>query len=353
MILNRRSSYAAPLAAVTFAALLALASAACTGDIGDPATPTGSSDSGNGGASAASGAGAAAGSGGNGAGSTSSGAGGATTGTGSGGSSQAEQICARWTADRVDRDEGTWSGDEAQCNAGDVSAPGRTNALKLVNLYRFLAALPPVTTDPVRDQKGQSCALMMHANGQLSHTPPADWTCYSADGAEAAGSSNIATTPGVTGVDLYVADPGNDTTMGHRRWILSGSLGPIGLGSTSNYSCMWVIGGSGAVDQPFTAWPPPGPFPHGAVQASFASIDQTGWTIQSSSIDLAGAVVSITDAGADRPVAVTTLGSGYGSTYAIRMVPQGWTTQAGHTYSVSVTGVSQPIEYAVEVISCD
>jgi len=362
---RRRIAHPGSIAAASLAAALTLGITACSGDIGDPATSDSSSPSGgNGGAGATTGgtgASTATGSGGAGAGTGSTGTageGGATTtgtgtGTGTGGSSPADAICARWTADRADLGEGTWSGDVAACNAGDVSAQGRANALKLVNLYRFLAALPPVTTDPVRDQKGQSCALMMHANNQLSHSPPPTWTCYSADGAEAAGQSNISSTPGVAGVDLYMADPGNDTTMGHRRWILSGSLGPIGLGTTNGYSCMGVIGGSGSTNQPFTAWPPPGPFPFGAVNASFATIDQTGWTIQSSSIDLGGAVVTITDAGADKPVAVNPLAGGYGSAYAIRMVPQGWTTEVGHTYSVSVAGVSQPIDYDVEVVACN
>jgi hypothetical protein len=33
-------------------------------------------------------------------------------------------------------------------------------------------------------------------------------------------------------------------------------------------------------------------------------------------------------------------------------VPNGWTTQTGHTYTVTVTGASQPISYNVEVIDC-
>lgn len=240
----------------------------------------------------------------------------------------------------------------AACNAGDTSAAGRANALKLVNLYRFMAGLPPVTNDAARDQKAQACALMMDANDALSHAPPMNWACYSADGAQAAGNSNIAGTAGVSGVDLYMADNGNETTMGHRRWILSGSLGPIGLGSTDSYSCMWVLGGSGNANQPFTAWPPPGTFPSGALKASFIGIDETGWTIQSSSIDLSGAQVTVMDGGQDRPVSVTPLGANYGSSYAIRMVPKGWTSQVGHTYSVSVAGVSQAIKYDVEIIDC-
>src|SRR5687767_12237123 len=88
------------------------------------------------------------------------------------------EVCRRWAADRVDRSEGTWTGNADTCVAGDVTEPGRTNALKILNLYRFLAEMPEVTTDPVRNQKAQECALMQSVNGGLSHTPPTTWKCY-------------------------------------------------------------------------------------------------------------------------------------------------------------------------------
>jgi len=273
----------------------------------------------------------------------------ATGGTGGGGTS----VCARWKADRADMAEGTWSGSVASCTAGDVTANGRANALKMVNLYRFIVGLPQVTNSAAMDQQAQECALMMDANNQLSHTPPSSWKCYTSVGAGSAGKSNIATTPGVAAVDLYMADPGNSTTIGHRRWILSNSLGPVGLGTTNSYSCMQVIGGSGSAGKQWVAFPPGGEVPAQMFTASFSSLDQTGWTIQSDSIALAGAQVTVTDAGASRPVTVTQLQGGYGSKYALRFNPQGWTTQAGHTYSVSVSGTSQPIAYDVKVVSCN
>ncbi|HET6584548.1 MAG TPA: CAP domain-containing protein, partial [Nannocystaceae bacterium] len=161
--------------------------------------------------------------------------------------SAADEMCMRWNADRSDLDEGTWSGSVASCTPGDITASARENALRVTNLYRWLADLPPIETDPARDQLAQACALMMDANDQLSHDPPGSWTCYSDDGADAAGSSNIASTAAVYAVDLYMVDPGNPTTLGHRRWILSNSIGPTGIGSTSDYSCMWTLGGSGDV----------------------------------------------------------------------------------------------------------
>ncbi len=269
-------------------------------------------------------------------------------------------VCWRWRCDRSNRSEGTWSGNLASCAAGDISAAGRGNALKLVNLYRFLGGLPAVTSDASKNAAAQKCALMQHANGTLSHTPPTTWKCYSADGATAASRSNIATAPGVSAVDLYMADPGNPTTIGHRRWILSRSLGPIGLGSTlvgsAGYSCMHVIGGSGTASYAYQAWPPPGPVPIELFSAvSFAPLDTVGWTVQSDTINLSGATATLKDGSTVVPTTTTTLGSGYGSTYAIRFAPTAstWRAQAGHTYNVTITkaGLS-PITYAVQPTAC-
>jgi hypothetical protein len=267
-------------------------------------------------------------------------------------SSQSDDVCDRWNEDREDLSEGAWSGAVETCDPGDISEEGRENALRVLNLYRFLADLPEVDNDAIRDEKAQACALIMHANGSLSHNPPQSWACWTADGAEAAGSSNIATAPGVMAVDLYMVDPGNSTTLGHRRWILSNGLGPVGLGSTNNSSCMWVLGGTGTGGHEWTAFPNPGAFPYGAVGSSWATIDDTGWSVQSDTINLAGAQVAITADGEDMPVAVSQLQAGYGSTYAISIIPQGWTTEPDTTYEVEVTGIATPISYEVDVVDC-
>jgi uncharacterized protein YkwD len=261
-------------------------------------------------------------------------------------------VCDRWRADRADLSEGSWSGSIVSCNPGDVAANGRNNALKLVNLYRWLAYLPEVALDGGRNSMAQECALMMHANHTLSHRPPSSWACYTSDGATAAGSSNIATGPAVMAVDMYIQDWGNESTMGHRRWILSNSLGPIGVGSTSEYSCMWVLSGSGSAGAEWTAWPPPGEFPIQAVNMSWVPLDDTGWTVQSDSINLDGATVTITSGGESRPVDKVVLRSGYGSSSAINMIPRGWSSEAGRTYHVELGGISSPISYDVHIVDC-
>lgn len=268
---------------------------------------------------------------------------------------EAALLCQRWNADRAQLGEGTWSGSAAGCDKGAVSQDGRDNALRQVNLYRWIADLPPVAEDAGKTGSAQSCALMMHANGQLSHTPPDKWKCYTADGAGAAGKSNISGGPGVFSVDLYMIDVGNETTMGHRRWILSNSLGSIGLGSTSMYSCLYVIGGGGNAGKPWMAWPSPGLVPLQAMYVdavNWSDVDAAGWTVQSDSIELGAATVSVKEGGVDKPVTVNGLGANYGSTSAVRFVPKGWKVEAGKTYDVTLGNVSQAIAYSVTIVDC-
>jgi hypothetical protein len=313
---------------------------------------TGSAGSGAGGGGGnAGGAGASGGAAAGQAGSAGSGAGGAPPT----GDRSAEGVCARWNADRADLSEGTWSGDADACDAGDISAEGRANALRLYNLYRWLVDLPAVTTSPERDSMAQQCALMQEANNSLSHNPPMDWQCWTEEGADGASSSNISSGPGVASVDAYILDSGNTSNMGHRRWIFSNSLGPIGLGSTGDgASCMQNLNGEGDADKAFTAYPGAGFFPLQAFDASWdrATLDEAGWSIQSDSIDLGSGTVSVTSGGTTLDVEVEELPGGYGSRYAIRIVPSGWTSEVGATYHVSVTGVDEPIEYDVTIVDC-
>jgi hypothetical protein len=256
-------------------------------------------------------------------------------------------------ADRVDLSEGEWNGNIDTCDAGGMDDAWRERSLRQVNLYRWMAGLPAVTTDPARDAQAQECALMMSANGgQLNHDPPPDWSCYTSDGASGAYNSCIAGAPAVSAVDHYMIDWGNETNMGHRRWILSNSFGPTGIGSTNNRSCLWSMGGAGNAGMEWVAWPPPGQFPFEAVEPQGINLDRGGWTFHSDSIDLQGASVTITSGGESLPVIVNELFPGPGSAQAIRWVPDGWDTEVGKTYAVELVGASKPVSYEVEVVDC-
>jgi hypothetical protein len=82
------------------------------------------------------------------------------------------------------------------------------------------------------------------------------------------------------------------------------------------------------------------------------TLDTTGWSVQSDTVNLSGAVVTITLNGTTQPVTVTQLASGYGSDYAIDILPSGWKMAAGNTYHVAITGIATPIAYDVQVVSC-
>ena len=48
-----------------------------------------------------------------------------------------------------------------------------------LNYYRAMAGVPAtVTFSDTYNAMDQQAALMMSANGQLSHSPPTTWTCY-------------------------------------------------------------------------------------------------------------------------------------------------------------------------------
>jgi hypothetical protein len=197
----------------------------------------------------------------------------------------------------------------------------------------------------------------MDANNMLSHTPPTNWLFYTAAGATAAGNSNICTGRAVRCIDLYMSDfgAGNAPSLGHRRWFLSNQLGPAGIGGTTGGSCHWVIGGSGNAGKPWVAWPPPGPVPLAAINIpGLQSVDQVGWHVQGYSSNVNNATVTVTDNGQNLPVTVSNLAANYGSPSAIKFIPNGWTSQAGHTYQVTLSGgsLAAPISYAVQVEAC-
>ena len=234
-----------------------------------------------------------------------------------------------------------------------MTEEARSIAHGLHSLYRSLAGLEPVEMTAEGNRLAQGCALLMTANGRLSHSPDSSWTCYTAESADTANKSSLSPGGAISSVGGYMIDPGNPTTLGHRRWILSNMLASVGYGSSGSYSCQYQPPKRPAPGaKPWVAWPPAGQVPIESFGSRFSTVDQTGWSVQSDTIDLGGAQVTVTSGGMNLAVTVTELLGGYGSTHAIRFNPMGWTTTAGKTYSVAVSGISTPIEYDVEVVDC-
>lgn len=172
----------------------------------------------------------------------------------------------------------------------------------MINFVRGLGHLDPVSFDAGYSAKAQQAALMMDANDDLDHDPPSSWDCWSQDGAEGAGSSNLCLgCSGPRAIETYMDDPGSsNTAAGHRRWIMRPETATMGSGSTSSANALWIFGADApdaAVPQ-WVSWPTAGYFP--------SPLEPEGrWSLSASDPDVtfSGATVTVRDAAGD-PLAV-------------------------------------------------
>jgi uncharacterized protein YkwD len=249
-----------------------------------------------------------------------------------------------------------WNGSVAGCNAGSTGPAYIDATMDMVNYYRSMAGLPAVPHSAAKDDKAQKAALMMTANNAMSHAPPSTWTCYTSDGAEAAGKSNLVLgAAGAHGVTLYIKDAGaNNTAVGHRRWILYPRQTEMGTGSTNNANALWVVGafGTRSMTTPIVAWPPDGYVPYQLVYPRWSFSANTN-----STVSFTGATVTMARNGS--PVSLTVLADavGYGDN-TIAWEPSGLTFAAGmadvgievQVNNVLVSGVSTNYKYVVTAI---
>lgn len=164
--------------------------------------------------------------------------------------------------------------------AGTVSAPALITALDRLNLMRRLAGLNAVTLDSALTSRAQHGAVLLAANGVLTHFPeqPADMDeSFYNTGLNAASSSNIymgtnATLPQAVDAFMDDSDGGNLPMLGHRRWLLNPTMGKTGFGFspssktfgsyTYNFATLWAFDRSGSAgDYDFISWPASGAFP--------------------------------------------------------------------------------------------
>jgi uncharacterized protein YkwD len=194
-------------------------------------------------------------------------------------------------------------GSTSSCSAGTPSSTVQNATLTAVNFYRNLVGLPSVTFDASLSAQAQQAALMMDAQGALSHAPTAGWKCYTTPGASAAGKSDLYL--GVTGPSAiagYMVDPGSSNgEAGHRRWILYPPATKMGSGSTTRANALYVID-QGSWSMPksvpqYVAWPPAGYLPSPLEPGGRWSLSATD-----STVSFANATVSVTKNGVALPV---------------------------------------------------
>jgi hypothetical protein len=244
-----------------------------------------------------------------------------------------------------------WTGDRSTCNAGDTDLAFRDAVLLRLNYFRAVAGVPAtVTFSEEYNAKNQQAALIMSANGQISHSPPGTWTCSSADGVLAASNSNLALGLfGRNAIDAYMKDPGSGNGfVGHRRWILYPQTQIMGTGDlpfTGGWAAnsLWVKDLFHYSDprpptrEEFVAWPPPGYVPYQVVYPR--------WSFSYAGANFSSATVTMSQGGAAVPVAVEVLANGYGENTLV-WIPlgldnsQSWPKPSGDTsYLVTISNI--------------
>lgn len=259
-----------------------------------------------------------------------------------------------------------WVGDLDACDAGTTSEAYRAAMLRRINYFRSMAGVPALKgLDETYNLKAQAAALMMSANDDLNHTPSPDWKCYTEAGSEGAGSSNLAL--GFDGTDAishgYMNDSGgNNSFVGHRRWILYPHTQKMGTGDIprhDNYSptnALWVFDLEHFMEPrpetraEFVAWPPPGYVPYQVVYSR--------WSFGYPGADFSQATVSMTRSGQAIGVLLNTPVDGFGDNTLV------WEPQATFfdppnadtSYEVRVDNVKideQPHSFTYTVIVFD
>ena len=236
-----------------------------------------------------------------------------------------------------------WTGNVQSCVAGTTSVEFQESVIDHINYYRAMVGVKPATLNPNQSNYNEA-ALMMDANNQLSHSPPATWQCYTQAGASGAGSSNLALgASGHYAIDIYIDDFGaNNYSVGHRRWILLPSQSTFSTGDTPGSNSLAVFQGGGnetPAGLKFVAWPSSGYFPGDLIPGSGR------WSFSNThGGNLGAAVVSMKNlnTGAIIPVTMEPFYSGFGAPTLV-WIPQGvsrGSPSQDTTYQVTISNVS-------------
>ena len=229
------------------------------------------------------------------------------------------------------------------CLPGLSSLSTNAGTLASLNYVRSLAGLAPVTFSPTMNAAAQKAALIMAANGNLSHYPSSGWKCWTSAGATAASKSNLVLSyPSLKAgqiIDLYMDDPGStNTAAGHRRWILNPFSTVMGTGTTQTANALTVIGPSSASrpNPRWVGWPTAGYFPN--------TLEPGGrWSLSAGrrSVNFTYARITVLQGGTTRiPVHKYAVHSGYAQPTLVWQMPSN--LDQTKAYRVIVTNIKRP-----------
>ncbi len=270
-------------------------------------------------------------------------------------------VCSQWKQGHVITEPKPLTASGSECEPGTLKAGGITDTLVRINMFRWFEGMAPVSDDPQYDLDAQACANLEawwdFTSTSSPHMPPASSKCYTATGGSTAGQSNISwgSNGPAQSIDQYMEDKGNDTTLGHRRWVVNPPLNPVGVGywqtggMYGNASCLRIFATKGTGPKPaWNAVPPAGFAP--IVMAKYPQ-----WSFEGSLAGIAKASASVLRVDDNTALAVTpqALSQGYGQD-TMSFKPSGWTAEAGKTYRVTISGLtSGNVVYDVKPVTCD
>lgn len=278
------------------------------------------------------------------------------------------EVCQKWKDGHVVTAPNPYTKGANMCDLGTVSAGGYADALKRINMFRWMEGLADVTDDATKDQGDQACAIIQAWNNPGNfpnpHQPPANATCYTSLGATWCGQSNLAWGTSLPdSIDLYIRDPGagNATSLGHRRWVLHPTLGKVGIGYVSGGNngfggqaqALGVFDTSGSGPTPaWYAWPPAGYVPLSITQYSAQQGNAWSFHMKQNNV-VGGATMTVKNllTNASLNMNKMTLNQGYGDD-AVEFFPSGWTPAAGDVYRVTVTVSNATYVYDVKPVNC-
>ena len=173
--------------------------------------------------------------------------------------------------------------------AGALSDEQINSALDTLNVLRALAGLPEVAEDGALNDLAQHGAVLSAVRSEITHAPepvagmPDDFYTL---GAAAAARCNLALCNwheprlAARAMVFFMQDDtaGNLADLGHRRWMLSPTMGKAGLGLAldepgRSYITLYVTDDSASFDYDSIAWPCAGAFPAELMNAA------TPWSI--------------------------------------------------------------------------
>ena len=237
-----------------------------------------------------------------------------------------------------------WNGNVDACQSGTTSTAYQLSVLQRVNWYRDMAGLPSVGYNSALNQYAQDGALISAAEGALNHTPSATAKCYTQSGYTGTSNSNLHGIVGIKAVDGYIEDPGDiNARVGHRRWLLHRSLGPIATGDIDSdgthhaANAIYVQGTGGTLATPrdgFISWPPSGYVPDAVLYRRWS------FSLNGNDVSFANATVTVT--GPTGPLPVTIDDRSEFLEAGIVFIPELPSNKvtSDTVYTVSITGIT-------------